>query len=167
MEELLPQSSPEHESKVNVIDTVKTPLGFFVLVVLIVEAIMGVTATFSVGSAQTYLVIGMIALIFFLVAIVAGIAIFRPVALYGLPAAPKVKPAETLYTDLVERLPARARRHLDFIEQCHAREIDALKREHEQAVKGLKKQIRQLKRENKSLEEWFEVLKWGGVPEEL
>jgi len=44
--------------------TVQTPLGFFVLVVLIVEVILGTTtATLSEGFDRTILIVGMIALI--------------------------------------------------------------------------------------------------------
>src|SRR5205807_154745 len=69
----------------SIINAVQTPLGFFVLVVLIVEAILGITTNFSSGNDKTYLVIGMLVLLFLLVLIVAGMAIFRPASLYGKP----------------------------------------------------------------------------------
>ena len=75
--------STEKDSRVSLINTVQTPLGFFVLVVLIVEAILGLTANFSTGSDKTYLIIGMLILIFLLVLIVTGMAVFRPGALNG------------------------------------------------------------------------------------
>jgi uncharacterized membrane protein YuzA (DUF378 family) len=71
------------DSKVNIIKAIQTPLGFFVLIVLLVEAIFGVIASFSDGSHRTYLIIGMFALILLLVLIVSAIAVFRPEALYG------------------------------------------------------------------------------------
>ena len=55
------QSTRAHEksSRVAIIESVQTPLGFFVLVVLIVEAIFGITANFSTGNDKTYLIAGM------------------------------------------------------------------------------------------------------------
>lgn len=81
-------SNPEadKDSKVSIITAVRTPLGFFVLVVLVVEVILGITANLSIGSDRSYLIIGMLTLIFMLVLIVAGMAIYRPSALYGKPA---------------------------------------------------------------------------------
>ena len=72
------------ESRAKLISTVQTPLGFFSLVVLIVEAVLGSVAALSSGIDRTWLVIGMLALIFLLVVIVASMAIFRPKALYGI-----------------------------------------------------------------------------------
>src|SRR5712692_9381528 len=78
-----PKTTLEKDSRVSIINTVQTPLGFFVLVVLIVEAILGITATFSSGNDKTFLIGGMLALIFLLVLIVSGMAVFRPPSLYG------------------------------------------------------------------------------------
>jgi hypothetical protein len=68
---------------VSIIETVQTPLGFFTLVVLVVELVLGGNVYSSQGADRTYLVLGMLALIFLLVIIVAGLAIFRPEALSG------------------------------------------------------------------------------------
>lgn len=57
--------------RVSIIQSIQTPLGFFVLVVLVVEVVFGVVASLREGQDRTYLVIGMIALMFFVVAIVA------------------------------------------------------------------------------------------------
>jgi hypothetical protein len=71
-------------NRVSIIETVQTPLGFFTLTVLVVEVILGITANFIQGSDRSYLlIVSMIALIFILVAIVAGFAFFRPEALRG------------------------------------------------------------------------------------
>ncbi len=70
-------------ARVDIIQTVKTPLGFFTLVVLVVEVILGIAANFSQGTDRTYLIVGMLSLIFLLVIIVAGLAVFRPEALSG------------------------------------------------------------------------------------
>lgn len=70
-------------ARTSIIQSVRTPLGFFTLAVLAVEAILGITANFSQGQDRTYLIVGMLVLIFLLVLIVAGMAIFRPEALKG------------------------------------------------------------------------------------
>lgn len=75
----------EHNSykRIDVIQTVKTPMGFFTLIVLVVEIIFGIAARLSQGTDRTYLIIGMIAVIVLLILIVAGLALFRPEALGG------------------------------------------------------------------------------------
>jgi hypothetical protein len=70
-----------NQSKISIITTVKTPLGFFVLTVLIVEAILAATVTFGEGVDRTLLIVGMFALIFLLVVVVALLAYKRPYAL--------------------------------------------------------------------------------------
>ena len=70
-------------SRRSIIQTVQTPLGFFVLVVLIVEIILGVLASSSEGNDRTYMVVGMLGLMFVLVIIVGLLAAFRPYALLG------------------------------------------------------------------------------------
>lgn len=73
----------ETKGRISIIESVKTPLGFFTLAVLIVEAILGITANLSQGVERTILVVSMIFLIFLLVVIVASLAYFRPEALTG------------------------------------------------------------------------------------
>lgn len=75
------QSNNSQSNRVSIIKTVQTPLGFFTLTVLIVEVVLGIAAKFNQGLDRSYLFISMIALIFLLVAIVAGFAFFRPEAL--------------------------------------------------------------------------------------
>ncbi len=70
-------------NRLNIIESVKTPIGFFVFVVLVVEAIFGVALSNSQGSERSILIISMIALICTLVAIVVVLAVFRPEALKG------------------------------------------------------------------------------------
>ena len=77
------KSDGNQSNRASIIETVQTPLGFFTLTVLVVEAILGVVANFSQGSDRSYLIVSMIILIFVLVAIVAGFAFFRPEALKG------------------------------------------------------------------------------------
>jgi len=77
------KGNSSQSNRVSIIETVQTPLGFFTLTVLVVELILGIAANFSQGSDRSYLIVSMIALIFLLVAIVAGFAFFRPEALSG------------------------------------------------------------------------------------
>lgn len=86
----------DKSSRQSIIQTVQTPLGFFVLVVLIVEIILGVLASSSEGSDRTYMVVGMLGLIFLLVIIVALLAAFRPQALQGTPPVATAGGAQTL-----------------------------------------------------------------------
>lgn len=69
--------------RIDIIQGVRTPLGFFVLVVLVVEALLGITAGLSQGPDRTRLINGMLILIFLLVVIVTLLAFFRPEALGG------------------------------------------------------------------------------------
>lgn len=70
--------------RASIIRSVTTPLGFFSLVVLVAEAILGGTAVFIERPEKTYIVAAMIALIFTLVIVVSLFAAFRPEALFGL-----------------------------------------------------------------------------------
>jgi hypothetical protein len=74
-------SPPDVRAKL--VETVQTPLGFFSLVVLVVEVILGISANLSSGKDRTYLIFGMLGLIFLLVLIVTVMALFRPLSLYG------------------------------------------------------------------------------------
>ena len=77
----------EKETRASIINTVQTPLGFFVLVVLIVEVVLTYLAGTSSGSDRTYIILGMLALMFLLVLTVAVMALFRHESLFG-PAKP-------------------------------------------------------------------------------
>lgn len=83
MKETEIDSPKEKFSRAEIIRTVQTPLGFFSLVVLVVEALFGIIAGFSQGTDRTYLIIGMLGLIFLLIVIVAILAIWRPESLQG------------------------------------------------------------------------------------
>jgi hypothetical protein len=72
------------ESRANIIQTVQTPLGFFTLVVLAVEALLGTTAGLTGGPQRSIIIAAMILLIFTLVVIVALLAYHRPEALHGI-----------------------------------------------------------------------------------
>lgn len=72
-----------HAGWAAIIAAVHTPLGFFALVVLVVEAIFGAVVLWLAGDVQRYMVFAMIALIFFLVLTVITLAIWKPGALLG------------------------------------------------------------------------------------
>jgi hypothetical protein len=78
-----PLSSSEIGSRVSIINAVQTPLGFFVLVLLIVEGGLGLVAGFSSESDKTYLFVAMLTLVFLLAVIVAVMATINPSALLG------------------------------------------------------------------------------------
>lgn len=70
-------------SRQDLIRVVTTPLGFFVLVVLIVEAVLGGFAALTQGLDRTLALSGALTLMVILVAVVALLAYFRPEALMG------------------------------------------------------------------------------------
>ncbi len=72
-------------NRTGIIRTVQTPLGFFVLVVLVVEAILGGIA-YSSNKNNTYALFGMIVILFVLIMVVAFLAYYRPEALRGIRA---------------------------------------------------------------------------------
>jgi len=80
-------SRKPRSDRATIIQTVQTPLGFFVLVVLVVEVIFGLIASLS-ASQRTYLIVAMTSMMFLLVGVVAFFAYYRPEALAGIrPAA--------------------------------------------------------------------------------
>jgi hypothetical protein len=78
------KSEDSNLRRIEMIQVVQTPLGFFVLVVLIVESILGILVGFGEVGEKTVLIKWMFILIFVLVGIVAALAFFRPEALSGI-----------------------------------------------------------------------------------
>lgn len=76
-------SRPKAEPRTNIIQAVTNPLGFFVLVVLIVEALLGILAGLSGSADKTEFVRIMATIIVVLIAVVSLLAWFRPDALMG------------------------------------------------------------------------------------
>jgi hypothetical protein len=97
-----PTSESRRSDRVHIIDTVQTPLGFFVLIVLVVEVILGIVTTMSAGNDRTYLIVGMLGLIFLLALIVPLMAVYFPGTLYG-----KEQPSEDRSTARGDRSTAR------------------------------------------------------------
>ena len=68
-------------NRISILKAVKTPLGFFVLVVLAVEAALGALARRTAGSDLLQILGGMLVVILSLIAVVAFLAYTRPEAL--------------------------------------------------------------------------------------
>ena len=60
--------------RIQILQSISTPLGFFVRVVLVVEVVFGIIAGLQQGPDRTYLIVGMISLMFFVAAIVGLLA---------------------------------------------------------------------------------------------
>ena len=69
--------------RVGIIEAVRTPLGFFALIVLVIEAIFAVVAGIANGVDRTITIGGMLFVILALISIVAYFAYRRPEALAG------------------------------------------------------------------------------------
>lgn len=68
-------------NRIKIIETTKTPLGFFTLIILVVEALLALLATKADATDFTVLLVSMIVLVFALVGVVLFTAIKRPEAL--------------------------------------------------------------------------------------
>jgi hypothetical protein len=77
------RSSARSESRIHILDSVTTPLGFFVLTVLVVEAGLGVLSTTLPQSERSQIVFYMILVLVLLILVVASLAYFSPDALTG------------------------------------------------------------------------------------
>lgn len=77
-------------TRVSVIDAVKSPLGLLALVVLVIEAVLGVLATRAEGGALTILLVGLIGTLVLVVAGMYVIAWKRPELLSATPRNPGV-----------------------------------------------------------------------------
>ena len=77
------QNLGQQFNRIEVIQTVKTPLGFFVLVVLVVEVLLGGIAISSGDVASQTVVFCMVGIIVILIIVVSGMAIWRPESLRG------------------------------------------------------------------------------------
>ncbi len=79
----MPTKSPEQKSsdRVEIISAVKTYLGFFVLIVLVVEAVLGALALKTEGENQLVALYGMLFVIVALIVVVSFFAYRKPEAL--------------------------------------------------------------------------------------
>ena len=96
-----------NRDRISMIRAVTTPLGFFVLVLLIAEGILAANAVSAGEEIRRFLILGMMALVFCLVAIVAIIAVRNPGVLTGgLPIVPSHIPdhgvSETLLRNVAD-----------------------------------------------------------------
>ncbi len=72
--------SPKNESKLDIINAVRTPLNFYVLVVLVAEGTLGTIAGLSQGIERTILIIAMTVLILVTIVVVTLLALRKPSA---------------------------------------------------------------------------------------
>ena len=98
----LTNSRESDPKRVSIIQAVQTPLGFFVLVVLVVEVIFGIITGLSEGSLRTILAIAMVTLIFLLAGFVSFLAYSRPEALHGVRYQPETNQGEKSIVKLQE-----------------------------------------------------------------
>ena len=92
-------------SRRDIIESVKTPLGFFVLGLLVFEAILAVFAAYSSGLERGLLFGAMVLLMFSLICIVAFLAYYRPEALKG----DRPENLENKFGPQLERIESRLR----------------------------------------------------------
>jgi hypothetical protein len=101
---MTPGDSETKGSRAGLIETIRTPLGFFALVVLVAEALLALAASVLRDDVDpVYVLAAMFGLILFLVLLVAGFAFFRPEALHGRRFEPRTPAALDVAGD-VERL---------------------------------------------------------------
>jgi hypothetical protein len=74
---------PDTSERQRLIETVKSPLGFFCLVILVTEAIFVGLALASAGADRTFMLYAATGILVLLILVVAGISAWRPEALWG------------------------------------------------------------------------------------
>lgn len=75
------KSSNNSKGRVNIIQSIQTPLGFFSLIILVTEAILGLLAVKAAGSDFTILMVAMVGIMLLSIMVVALIAYKRPIIL--------------------------------------------------------------------------------------
>jgi hypothetical protein len=73
--------SQQAGERLSLVEAIKTPLGFFSLAILVVEALLGGLALALSGSDRTFLLFSIVGILVLLVLVVATIASLRPEAL--------------------------------------------------------------------------------------
>jgi len=76
-------STQDMSERKNLIEAIKTPLGFFSLVVLVAEAVFVGLALTSSGTDRTFLLYAFVGVLVLLILLVAAIAAWKPEALWG------------------------------------------------------------------------------------
>lgn len=71
----------DNAGRAKIIDSIKTPLGFFSLLTMVTEGILGVLAIKATGTDFTVLLISMIGILILAILIVTLLAMFRPIIL--------------------------------------------------------------------------------------
>src|SRR5437879_11619730 len=76
------KNQPKPSDRVGTINAVKDALGFFTLVVLVVEAVLGVLALKTQGSNQLVVIYSMVGIISALILFVGFLSYFKPENLF-------------------------------------------------------------------------------------
>jgi hypothetical protein len=74
---------PSLAGRSSVISVVRTPLGFFTLSILVIEALFCILTFSTTGGVQITIVVGMIVTLLLLIGVVGFFAFLRPEALFG------------------------------------------------------------------------------------
>lgn len=90
------------QSRADLIRVVRTPLGFFVLLVLVVEALLVPLASICEGFHRTLAISGVIVILVGLIVVVAILAFFRLEALLGILADDKSQKIRLTFDSLVD-----------------------------------------------------------------
>jgi hypothetical protein len=75
-----PHIAGEHQS---LIESIKTPLGFFSLIVLMINALFVSLVYATTGSDRTLILVAMVIILLTLILVVAIVAVWKPEALWG------------------------------------------------------------------------------------
>lgn len=102
-----------NKEALSAISLVKTPLGLFVLSLLIIDAIIGMVVMSSGEQLRFYIGIGMLAILFLIVAGVIALAFLRPRSFYGQPTESKQE-IVAVYLPYSQSLLEKAERQIDI-----------------------------------------------------
>jgi nucleoside 2-deoxyribosyltransferase len=72
------EGSTNFQSRANIIQAVDSPIGFFSLVILAIEALLGIVAITSSEEDRTFIVRSMVVLLFIVIAVVTTLAYTKP-----------------------------------------------------------------------------------------
>jgi hypothetical protein len=142
-------SSAHPHSILKLLPAVKSPLGFFALVAVVVGM--------KGECDQTYSLYGVSALSV-LILIVAILTVLNAKALQGHPE----PPSEALYKDLIKQASKTINQHVRFVSECETEKIERLKKQ----VAELIEENQTLKAEKEKLSEFLELYMHGAKDRE-
>ena len=98
------KDSSQYSHWATIIESVQTPLGFFVLVVLVSNVLLGILASQAEPSQRTWLIYAIVIILSILILVVVGLAILRPEALRGLRPTPAPVTSEQTKAEQDEKI---------------------------------------------------------------